>query len=87
MKTIQIPLLKDNYGYLLVCPQTNEAAVVDPSEGEPVLREVETQNVRLASILNTHHHRDHTGGNPFLLERFGSLRVYGTATIRKGFQG
>lgn len=76
MQVIQIPLLKDNYGYLIVCPATNEAAIVDPSEGEPVLRQVEAQNVKLTSILNTHHHRDHTGGNPFLLERF-NLRVYG----------
>lgn len=76
MKVVQIPLLRDNYGYLVVCEKTGEAAVVDPSEGEPVLRQVEKEKVRLKAILNTHHHRDHTGGNPFLLERL-SLEVYG----------
>ena len=36
MKIIQIPLLRDNYGYLLVCEKTNQAAIVDPSEAAPV---------------------------------------------------
>ena len=76
MKVVQIPLLRDNYGYLVVCETTGEAAVVDPSEGEPVLRRAEKEKVRLKAILNTHHHRDHTGGNPFLLERL-PLEVYG----------
>lgn len=75
-RIIQIPLLRDNYGYLVVCEQTNLAAVVDPSEAEPVLRQVEKEKVNLTAILNTHHHRDHTGGNSGLLERL-SLEVYG----------
>lgn len=76
MRIVQIPLLRDNYAYLIACEKTNEAAVVDPSEAEPVIRQVEKEKVILKAILNTHHHRDHTGGNPGLLEH-GSLRVYG----------
>ena len=76
MKVIQIPLLRDNYAYLVVCEESGEAAVVDPSEAGPVLRRVEEENVKLVAILNTHHHWDHTGGNPGLLERF-TLKVYG----------
>lgn len=34
MKIIQIPLLRDNYGYLIVCQKSNSPAVVDPSETE-----------------------------------------------------
>jgi len=67
MKIIQIPLLRDNYGYLLICDKTHQAAIIDPSEGEPVLRRVEQEKVELVAILNTHHHRDHTGGNEALL--------------------
>lgn len=77
MKIIPIPLLKDNYGYLLVCEATNRAAIVDPSEGEPVLRRVEEEGVELISILNTHHHRDHTGGNAYLLQQKPELEVFG----------
>jgi hydroxyacylglutathione hydrolase len=76
MKIYQIPLLRDNYGYLLVCEKTNQAAIVDPSEAEPVWRKVEQETADLRAILNTHHHRDHTGGNEGLLAR-RKLDVYG----------
>lgn len=76
MKVIQIPLLRDNYGYLVVCESTGEAAIVDPSEGEPVLKKAAEEKVKLRAILNTHHHRDHTGGNALLLEHL-PLQVYG----------
>ena len=76
MKVVQIPLLRDNYAYLIICEKTNDAAVVDPSEAEPVLRCVEREKVALTAILNTHHHWDHTGGNRELLKKF-SLNVYG----------
>jgi hydroxyacylglutathione hydrolase len=76
MKILQIPLLRDNYGYLLVCERTKQAAIVDPSEAEPVLRRVEQEQVPLAAILNTHHHRDHTGGNEGILSK-QKVEVYG----------
>lgn len=76
MKIVQIPLLQDNYGYLIVCEKSNEAAVVDPSEAEPVIRKVEAEKVHLKAILNTHHHRDHTGGNSMLLQKYAP-EVYG----------
>jgi hydroxyacylglutathione hydrolase len=75
MKIIQIPLLRDNYGYLIVCQKTNTAAIIDPSEADPVRRRIEQEKVTLAAILNTHHHRDHTGGNAGLLEG-SALDVY-----------
>ena len=76
MRLIQIPLLRDNYGYLLVCEKTKHAAIVDPSEADPVLRRIEQEQVTLTAILNTHHHRDHTGGNEGLLKRH-KVAVYG----------
>lgn len=76
MRVLQIPLLRDNYAYLIVCQKTNEAGVIDPSEAGPVLQRIEREGVKLTAMLNTHHHRDHTGGNLGLLEH-GSLQVYG----------
>lgn len=76
MKIIQIPLLRDNYAYLLVCERTKECAIIDPSEAEPVLRRIDQEQVTPVAILNTHHHRDHTGGNEGILARH-SLKVYG----------
>lgn len=75
MRVVQIPLLRDNYGYLVVS-ETGDAAVIDPSEAEPVIARIEKEKVTPRTILNTHHHRDHTGGNAGLLARW-RLDVYG----------
>lgn len=77
MKIVSIPCLQDNYAYLIICEDTGEAAVVDPSEHQPVLDEIERQNVTLTTILNTHHHWDHVGGNPGLMERYPDLTIVG----------
>lgn len=77
MRITQIPLLRDNYGYLVICEKTHQAVIVDPSEGEPVWRRVQEEGVELTAILNTHHHRDHTGGNEYLLQQKPDLAVFG----------
>ncbi|CAO1391413.1 unnamed protein product [Diamesa tonsa] len=78
--TIRIlPALTDNYMYLIICNETKEAAIVDPVNPESVLSAVELDNVNLKSVLTTHHHWDHAGGNLKLVEQFkgGNLTVYG----------
>jgi hydroxyacylglutathione hydrolase len=59
----QIPVLRDNYVYLLHDPATGATAAVDPAVSEPVLARLEQRGWRLSHILNTHHHHDHVGGN------------------------
>ena len=86
MKIQQIPLLRDNYGYLIVCEQTNQAAIIDPSEADPVLRNIEQEKVDPVAILNTHHHRDHTGGNEALLAKH-PVKVYGHTSDRSRIFG
>ncbi|HEV2677600.1 MAG TPA: hydroxyacylglutathione hydrolase [Aliidongia sp.] len=68
-----VPLLSDNYGYLLHDAGTGETAVVDPSEAAPVLAVLEAEGWRLGHILNTHHHLDHIGGNAALKAATGAL--------------
>jgi len=46
--------------YLLVCEQTNTAAIVDPGADAKAILEL-AQGVRVDKILLTHGHRDHTG--------------------------
>ena len=77
MKIVPIPCLQDNYAYLLICPKTREAALVDPSEADPIRKELNYQNVKLTTILNTHHHWDHVGGNKKLKSDFPELKIYG----------
>jgi hydroxyacylglutathione hydrolase len=80
MRVVPVPCLKDNYAYLLVCDDTGQAGVVDPSEAGPVEAAVAKAGVTLVAILNTHHHWDHTGGNKDLLAKHPSLKVYGHAS-------
>lgn len=59
----QIPVLNDNYTYLLHDPLSGETAAVDPALAQPVLDALEKHHWQLSYILNTHHHNDHIGGN------------------------
>lgn len=59
----QIPVLNDNYVYLLHEPKRGVTAAVDPAVAAPVLKMLADTGWRLTHILNTHHHGDHTGGN------------------------
>jgi len=80
MKIIPIPCLHDNYAYLLICSQSAQAGIVDPSEAGPVLQALQTHRVRPVAILNTHHHWDHTGGNAGLQAHFPQLQIWGHAS-------
>ena len=61
-----VPLLRDNYAYVLVDKGNGDAWVVDPSESEPVLAHLDERGYRLVEVWNTHHHFDHVGGNEAL---------------------
>jgi hydroxyacylglutathione hydrolase len=76
-----VPLLKDNYAYLLHERASGLTGVVDPSEAEPVLEAAAARGWRLTHVLNTHHHHDHTGGNVALKQATGA-KVVGPAYDR-----
>lgn len=63
LQTFQLPVLQDNYIYVLHDTDTQKTAVLDPALAEPVNLFLKEKNWRLDFILNTHHHFDHTGGN------------------------
>ncbi|MDP3902377.1 MAG: hydroxyacylglutathione hydrolase [Methylococcaceae bacterium] len=71
LKIIQIPVLTDNYIYLLHDTASGSTAVVDPALSQPVLDELKHQGWRLDWVLNTHHHSDHVGGNQELKAKTG----------------
>jgi hydroxyacylglutathione hydrolase len=70
---------EDNYIWILSQPGSDQAVVVDPGDESPVLAWLQTQGKRLAAILLTHHHYDHIGGVPELLEAYPGIPVYGPA--------
>ncbi|MSP89503.1 MAG: hydroxyacylglutathione hydrolase [Alphaproteobacteria bacterium] len=71
----QIPVLNDNYVYLLREPATGSVGVVDPSVAAPVLARAQALSWRITHILNTHHHNDHTGGNLEIKQATGGIIV------------
>ena len=70
-----IKCLQDNYSYLLIDDNKNIGCVVDPGEAAPIIKYVESNNIELKYILNTHHHYDHVGGNLELKKRYNSKIV------------
>ena len=70
-----VPLLKDNYAYLLHDSATGTTAVVDPSEARPVLAVARARGWRITHVLSTHHHWDHTGGNLEIKQATGCMVV------------
>ena len=79
MVVVPIACLEDNYAYLLVSDDSTDAVIVDPSEGAPIIDELERRGLTLSMILLTHHHWDHVGGIPALVARFPEVTVYAHA--------
>jgi hydroxyacylglutathione hydrolase len=74
-----IRAFSDNYIWLIRTPsEAGGAVVVDPGDSEAVREELERQGLMLRAILITHHHPDHVGGVPALVEEF-QPRVLGPA--------
>ncbi len=71
LEIIRIPVLSDNYVWLVHEPESGETMVVDPAVAEPVLAEAEKRGWTITQIWNTHWHPDHTGGNAAIKEATG----------------
>ncbi len=67
----QLPVLNDNYIYLIHDPVSGATAAVDPALAQPVLDVLDQNSWQLTAILNTHHHSDHVGGNLELKQQTG----------------
>jgi hydroxyacylglutathione hydrolase len=63
IEIVRIPVLSDNYVWLVHEPASGETMVIDPAVAEPVLAEAEERGWKITQIWNTHWHGDHTGGN------------------------
>ena len=63
MEIVAVPVLTDNYVWLIHNEETGETAAVDPSVCDPVLDAAAARGWSVTQVLNTHWHPDHTGGN------------------------
>ena len=76
LQVFQLPVLQDNYVYILRDVETRKTAVVDPALANPINIFLHKRNWKLDFVLNTHHHNDHTGGN-FQLKKKWQCQVVG----------
>ena len=83
---IIIPALSDNYIYVLTDKETSTTACVDPCVSELVLKTLESNNLKLDFILNTHHHHDHVGGN-LELKKKTNCKIIGADIDKKRIPG
>ncbi|MFC3442971.1 hydroxyacylglutathione hydrolase [Sphingobium rhizovicinum] len=63
LEVVRIPVLNDNYVWLLHDDASGETVAVDPAVAEPVLAAAATRGWTIGQIWNTHWHGDHVGGN------------------------
>lgn len=63
LEVVRIPVLNDNYVWLLHDDASKETVVVDPAVGGPVLEAAQQRGWTISQIWNTHWHGDHVGGN------------------------
>ena len=63
IEVVCIPVLSDNYVWLVHEHNSGATMVVDPAVAAPVLAEAAARGWRITDIWNTHWHPDHTGGN------------------------
>jgi hydroxyacylglutathione hydrolase len=65
---LPLPAFDDNY--IWVWHDDRHAVAVDPGDPAPLIAYLDAHRLALTAVLITHHHRDHTGGNVALRQRY-----------------
>lgn len=71
LEIVRIPVLSDNYVWLVHEPESRGTMVVDPAVADPVLAAADERGWKITEIWNTHWHPDHTGGNAAIKQTTG----------------
>ncbi|HME27162.1 MAG TPA: hydroxyacylglutathione hydrolase [Acetobacteraceae bacterium] len=74
-----VPILSDNYAWMLRDSGSGAVAIVDPADAKPIIAALEKAGGRLDLILLTHHHSDHIAGVDEVRARFAGAKVVGAA--------
>ena len=72
LEVVRVPVLSDNYAWLVHDADGGETAVVDPGEAAPVLAAADARGWQIGQVWNTHWHPDHVGGNAAVRKATGA---------------
>ena len=64
LEVVRVPVLSDNYAWLVHDPASGETLAVDPGEAGPVLDAAAERGWRIGQVWATHWHPDHVAGIP-----------------------
>jgi hydroxyacylglutathione hydrolase len=62
-EVVRVPVLSDNYAWLIHDQASGETVAVDPGEAGPVVDAAAARGWTIGQIWTTHWHPDHVGGN------------------------
>ena len=78
-----IPILSDNYAWLLTDAATGATAIVDPADADACGKAIDAAGGRLDMIFITHHHDDHIAGVDAVRARYHVPVVGAAADARR----
>jgi hydroxyacylglutathione hydrolase len=79
-----VPILSDNYAWLLRDEATGAVGIVDPADADAIIAAIDSRaGGRLDLILLTHHHADHIAGTDAVRARFGAKVAGAAADARR----
>ena len=77
MNIVPIRAFSDNYIWAIIDKNNRTFDCIDPGDAKPVLQFAHANQLKLGTILLTHHHHDHVGGVNELINEFPFCTVYG----------
>jgi hydroxyacylglutathione hydrolase len=72
LEILRVPVLSDNYSWLIHDPDSKATAALDPGEAQPLLDAAAARGWRITEVWNTHWHPDHVGGNGGIVAATGA---------------
>ncbi|WP_085810080.1 hydroxyacylglutathione hydrolase [Sphingomonas sp. TZW2008] len=81
LEIVRVPVLSDNYAWLVHDPGSGTTMALDPGEAQPLLDAAAARGLAIGEVWNTHWHPDHVGGNAAIVAATGA-RVVGPEAER-----
>ena len=84
----QIKVGWDNFCYVIFCPQTKKAAIIDPSfNASKAIKFIGSNNLKLEYIIITHYHSDHSADSWKVKKSYPSAQIVTSKIDGKKMRG